>query len=95
MKKEIIVAKNKKHLSQLIKEKIRLNGDSCDLNHIDVSKIKDMSSLFSWTKFNGNISQWNTSKATNMSSMFSNSAFNQDISQWDTSNVTDMNSMFD
>jgi len=56
MKKETIVAKNKKHLSQLIKEDIRLNGDNCDLNHIDVSNIVDMSELFKESNFNGSIS---------------------------------------
>jgi len=92
--KKIIVAENKKHLKELIFKEIDKNGLQCDLNHIDVSHITDMSDLFSMSLFSGDISKWNVSNVTNMNSMFWQSQFNSDVSQWDVSNVTDMRKMF-
>ena len=60
----------------------------------DVSNVTDMSSMFSCSSFNKDISSWDVSKVTDMSHMFSYSSFNQDISSWDVSNVTNMSSMF-
>ena len=74
---------------------ISINGEKCDLNILDVSRVTDMSRLFAdHKKFNGNISNWNTSKVTNMSNIFANSQFTKDISQWDVSKVTNMKQMF-
>ncbi len=92
--KQIIIAKNKGDLLDLIDREIRLNGDNCNLNHIDVSKIENMSELFKFSSFNGDISQWNTSRVTNMAGMFYGSKFNGDIANWNVSRVKTMDHMF-
>lgn len=37
MKKETIIAGNKNHLMQIIRNEIELSGHNCNLNHINVS----------------------------------------------------------
>ena len=81
-------------LRNLIDEYIAKEGTDCDLNHIDISLVTDMSELFSESYFNGDISQWNVAHVNNMHAMFENSPFQGDISRWDVSNVTDMSHMF-
>lgn len=89
-----IKALNKNHLQGLIQAHIDVHGYQCDLNHIDVRSVTNMSDLFSDGKFNGDISKWDVSNVKNMEYIFSNSQFNGDISEWDVSNVTIMNGMF-
>lgn len=92
--KEKIVAESLKHLKQIIKHEIKFNGYKCDLNHIDVSKIEDMTDLFRDSGFNGDISKWNVSNVLHMTNMFYAAIFNGDISKWNTFQVLDMSSMF-
>src|SRR5574344_3068058 len=59
----------KDELVEIIKATIEEQGNKCDLNFIDVSRIKDMSYLFGGDKygfedFNGDISKWNVSCLT-------------------------------
>lgn len=53
-----------------------------------------MDSMFLSSKFNNDISQWNTSNVENMKFMFRNSQFNRDISEWNISKVITMFRMF-
>ena len=87
--------KTKDGLKNIIKWKIANEGNECDLNDIDTSKIKDMSNLFFQSDFNGDISRWDVSNVKSMCEMFEGSIFNQDISKWDVSNVKLMRGMFD
>ena len=94
--------KHKYDLVLILREEVSKNGNECDLNHIDVSKITDMDFLFAEDynnayklhEFDGDISQWDVSNVKNMYCMFKRSNFNGDISQWDVSNVEDMRYMF-
>ena len=49
-------SQTKEELRSLIENRIKVEGNEVDLNDIDVSAITDMSGLFSWTDFNGDIS---------------------------------------
>jgi hypothetical protein len=94
--------KTKKELIKMIRSEVEKTGEwTCDLNHIDVSKIYDLSGLFSaglsgngLEMFRGDISGWDVSRAKNMMYMFYGSEFNGDISGWDVSNVESMYGMF-
>src|SRR5574344_440840 len=68
--------KDKDELKLTIKERIENEGPECDLNDIDTSKIDDMSNLFAYSQFNGDISKWDVNNVKNMSNMFFKSKFN-------------------
>ena len=101
---KLLFPKDKDELKEMIKAEIDKNGNSCSLNHIDVSAITDMSSLFradehnifeyKLHKYNGDISEWDVSNVEDMHYKFAYSIFNNDISNWDVSNVNDMSNMF-
>lgn len=91
---EIVTVNTTDELKQLIHRTILKEGPNCDLNFIDVSKIKDMTQVFCQSEFNGDISRWDVSNVRVMDGMFLDSDFNGDISKWDVSNVKDMNNMF-
>ena len=54
--KHALFPKPKDELKKMIKDEISKNGNRCSLNHIDVSKITDISELFVDSNFNGDIS---------------------------------------
>jgi hypothetical protein len=92
--KSKIIAKDRDHLMDLIDEEVQHHGHTCDLNHIDVSKVKEMHFLFCESAFNGDISEWDVSNVEHMDSMFSISIFDGDISKWNVSKVKSMGDMF-
>lgn len=89
-----IQAHNRSHLALLLIQEIHAHGNECSLNHIDVSKVDNMNSLFKNMPFNGDISEWDVSNVKDMAFMFESSNFCGDLSSWDTSKVQDMGSMF-
>lgn len=94
--------KTKQELIDCIKEQLEIQGPDANLNIIDVSKITDMSDLFSSINSktgldvqNIDISEWDVSRVKNMKNMFYDCRlFNSDLSKWDVSNVEDMFGMF-
>ena len=48
----------------LIEQHIRSEGPHCDLNHLDVSEVSDMSYVFEHSSFQGDISRWDVSNVT-------------------------------
>ena len=80
----------KLELAWIIEDTIEKEGVNCDLNFIDTSLITDMSWLFSYSKFNGDISKWDVSNVEDMRFMFCCSTFNGDISGWNVKNVKGM-----
>ena len=88
--------KTKDELKELVNKLIKERGNDADLNDIDTSKITDMSRMFTYSKFNGDISKWDVSNVKDMGYMFWDSSFtakNGDISNWDVSNVKNMRRM--
>ena len=95
-----------KTIKQIVKDELKRLGHDADLNHIDVSKVTDMNSLFGccendylgpkYNDLNPDISFWDISNVKIMARMFKScSNFNCDLSQWDVSNVENMVCMFD
>ena len=88
------VATDHQHLWNMVREIIMTQGHACDLNHLDVSNLRNFSQLFEGIPFEGDVSKWNMSNARDLSGMFENSRFNGDLSAWDVSKVEHMCFMF-
>ena len=86
--------KTKEELKDIINKRIESEGNDCNLNDIDTSNIIDMSDLFEYSDFNGDISKWNVSNVKTMYGMFYKSEFNGNIYKWNVSNVKNMECMF-
>ncbi len=73
---------------------LRLFNDS--LQHWNVSRVKDMTSMFEGAlSFNQNLSSWNTSSAIQMKRMFYHAkSYNGSLHGWNVKSVQDMEEMF-
>ncbi len=89
-----VMIQHKTHLMNQICSHIYQYGPACDLNHLDVSQLTDLSFVFFNYKFTGDVSKWNTENVTDMSNLFRDCTFDGDISGWNTSKVINMDCMF-
>lgn len=97
-KTETLVPDSFIELLRIVTARINTEGPECDLNDIDVSKIRNLSYLFANTAFDGDISDWDVSNCKSFNAMFYRSAFsgkNSDLSRWDIHNADDFAHMFD
>ena len=84
----MIVVNSRGELKNLINRRIEERGPNCDLNDIDVSRIRNMRELFIGSNFNGDISQWDVSgvkrakRKTGMRDMFKGSPLANNKPEW-------------
>ena len=90
----MIKPESKYELMNIIQEAMDKEGPEVDLGFIDTSLITDMSNLFYNSKFNGDISGWNTGSVMYMNGLFQDSLFNGNIDDWNVSSVVDMSWIF-
>ena len=57
-------------IKDTINRSIDLLGNKCNLNFIDTELIANMSFMFNYSEFNGDISNWNVGNVTDMGHMF-------------------------
>ena len=74
--------KTKEELLKMITDEISKNGNECSLNHIDVSRITDMSQLFFTSKFNQNIDNWKPKQRALRRNMFKDSPLENNLPIW-------------
>lgn len=66
-----------------------------DLSNLDISQINDLSYVFIYSLYNGDLSKWNISNVKRMERMFAFSEFNNDsLKDLDISNVNILTEMF-
>ena len=70
-------------LEEIIAQEIAENSVSCDLNHLDVSEMQDLSDAFKGSLFQGNVSSWQVNMIFDMRGLFADSSFAGDLSNWD------------
>lgn len=84
MPKAIIEVHHRHVLRDLIEKEIAENGPACDLNHLDVSEMVDISNTFEGTGFAGDVSSWQVGQVIDLRRVFADCPYSGDLSQWDT-----------
>ena len=90
-----IIAQDNDHLKELVAQAIATYGPLCDLNYIDVSVVTEFTDIFRGSRFNGEISKWDTSRAIGTNHMFEDSKFAGDLSEWRLPKCVCVTSMFE
>lgn len=93
MSKPIVVS-DLKTLRKVVLAAINEHGSSVDLNHINVGGLDDFTSLFEYTDFCGDVSQWDMARADYTNAMFAGTPFNGDLSKWNLRRLKEANDMF-
>ena len=74
--------KTKDELIKIINDTIKEKGVKADLNFIDTSKITDMTKIFHYSEFNGDISKWDVSNVKTKGNMFKDSPLEGKEPNW-------------
>ena len=74
--------KTKDELKELIKKLTKERGNDADLNDINTSEITDMSYMFIYHNFNGDISDWDVNKVRYMIAIFDDSRLEKNPPKW-------------
>ena len=74
--------KTRDELKELVDKLIKERGNEANLNDIDTSEITDMSYIFSYSSFNGDISEWDVSKVEDMVYIFYKSPLEKNPPKW-------------
>ena len=74
--------KTNDELNKLVRKLIKERGNNANLNDIDTSEIIDMSHMFEYSYFNGDISEWDVSSVKDMRSTFDNCPLKKNPPKW-------------
>ena len=86
---------SQKELELYIYAFVKVYGNRCNLNWMDVSRLDSLASVCLPDNFNCDISKWDVSNVKNMCALFKGCVkFDRDISGWDVRNCTAHDEMF-
>lgn len=92
--KATIIVHDRDDLEALVTTALKEEGPLCNLNHLDVSRVKHFFNLFRFKEFNGDISQWDVSGGEHFMHMFQGSTFSGDVCGWSMTRAKSITGMF-